>query len=58
MTQRIDYPSAAPETLAAMSGLESYVRRCGLPNVAKSGQHLAQRLHDRVGQRHHTRLFI
>jgi len=27
----MDYRKAAPEALAAMRGLESYVRRCGLP---------------------------
>ncbi len=33
MTQRIDYRAAAPEGLAAMRGLEAYVRRCGLPQT-------------------------
>jgi AhpD family alkylhydroperoxidase len=33
MTQRIDYRRAAPEAFAAMGGLESYVRRCGLPQT-------------------------
>lgn len=31
MKQRIDYRKAAPEGFAAMRGLESYVRHCGLP---------------------------
>ncbi|MCG3202106.1 MAG: hypothetical protein NFCOHLIN_01985 [Gammaproteobacteria bacterium] len=31
MTQRIDYGKAAPEALAAMLGLDGYVRHCGLP---------------------------
>ena len=30
MTRRIDYRTAAPEGVAAMRGLEAYVRRCGL----------------------------
>jgi len=31
MTQRIDYPKAAPEGFAAMRGLERYVKSSGLP---------------------------
>jgi len=31
MTQRIDYPKAAPEGFAAMRGLERYVKGSGLP---------------------------
>lgn len=31
MKQRIDYRKAAPDGFAAMRGLESYVRHCGLP---------------------------
>lgn len=29
--QRIEYATVAPEGIAALRGLESYVRRCGLP---------------------------
>ena len=32
MKQRIDYRKAAPEGIAALRGLESYVRHCGLPS--------------------------
>lgn len=31
MKQRTDYRKAAPEGIAALRGLESYVRHCGLP---------------------------
>ena len=32
MKQRIDYRKGAPEGIAALRGLESYVRHCGLPS--------------------------
>ena len=33
MTQRIDYAKVAPQGVAALLGLEKYVRHCGLPEA-------------------------